>query len=385
MLQAFLVVPGVRARLPGRRADPAAPADRATAAWPARRWSSPRLVGGDRAAGAGRGPAVHRRLAAQQRARADLRLQRLRPAHRQRDRQRRAAGAATAAACGARPAGPGCSASEMGGQIAWLLPAALILLVAGLWFTRRPPRTDRTRAALVAVGRLAAGDRARLQPRQGNHPSVLHGRARARRSVPWSASARRACGGCAATGASGAARGHRRHDGGAGSSCCSTAPRLAALASLRHPRRGPGRPRCCCWCVAAGHAGSAPRWPPLALLAGLAGPAAYADRHRGHARTPARSRARGRRARPGRVRWPRRLGGRRRWLPGRRARGGFGGAPGGLSAALPGYCRRHRGTVGGTAGGTVGGTAGGTSGAPAGGGPAACSMPARRSRRGQSR
>ena len=38
---------------------------------------------------AGLGPAVHRRLAGQQRAQPDLRLQRLRPAHRQRDRQRR--------------------------------------------------------------------------------------------------------------------------------------------------------------------------------------------------------------------------------------------------------------------------------------------------------
>jgi 4-amino-4-deoxy-L-arabinose transferase-like glycosyltransferase len=39
--------------------------------------------------------------------------------------------------------------SEMGGQIAWLLPAALILGAAGLWVTRRAPRTDPTRAALL--------------------------------------------------------------------------------------------------------------------------------------------------------------------------------------------------------------------------------------------
>lgn len=39
--------------------------------------------------------------------------------------------------------------SEMGGQIAWLIPAALIIGVAGLWLTRRAPRTDPTRAALV--------------------------------------------------------------------------------------------------------------------------------------------------------------------------------------------------------------------------------------------
>ena len=42
--------------------------------------------------------------------------------------------------------------AEIGGQISWLLPAALILLVAGLWLTRRAPRTDRVRAALLLWG-----------------------------------------------------------------------------------------------------------------------------------------------------------------------------------------------------------------------------------------
>ena len=41
---------------------------------------------------------------------------------------------------------------EIGGQISWLLPAALILLVAGLWLTRRAARTDRVRAALLLWG-----------------------------------------------------------------------------------------------------------------------------------------------------------------------------------------------------------------------------------------
>src|SRR5581483_6015312 len=40
----------------------------------------------------------------------------------------------------------------MGGQAAWLLPAALLALGLGLWRTRRAPRTDRTRAALVLWG-----------------------------------------------------------------------------------------------------------------------------------------------------------------------------------------------------------------------------------------
>ncbi|MFI6447098.1 glycosyltransferase family 39 protein [Kitasatospora sp. NPDC050543] len=41
---------------------------------------------------------------------------------------------------------------DIGGQIAWLLPAALILLVVGLWATRRHPRTDSARAAFLVWG-----------------------------------------------------------------------------------------------------------------------------------------------------------------------------------------------------------------------------------------
>ncbi|HEX4033924.1 MAG TPA: glycosyltransferase family 39 protein [Solirubrobacteraceae bacterium] len=40
----------------------------------------------------------------------------------------------------------------MGGQASWLMPAALIALLAGLWATRSAPRTDRTRAALIVWG-----------------------------------------------------------------------------------------------------------------------------------------------------------------------------------------------------------------------------------------
>jgi 4-amino-4-deoxy-L-arabinose transferase-like glycosyltransferase len=42
--------------------------------------------------------------------------------------------------------------AEYGGQIAWLLPAALILLVAGLLISRKVSRTNRTRAALILWG-----------------------------------------------------------------------------------------------------------------------------------------------------------------------------------------------------------------------------------------
>ncbi|MEV5655668.1 glycosyltransferase family 39 protein [Streptomyces sp. NPDC052291] len=42
--------------------------------------------------------------------------------------------------------------SEIGAQISWLLPAALILLVAGIWLTWRAKRTDTARAAFLAWG-----------------------------------------------------------------------------------------------------------------------------------------------------------------------------------------------------------------------------------------
>lgn len=42
--------------------------------------------------------------------------------------------------------------SDWAGQVAWLIPAALVLLVAGLLLTMRKPRTDRTRVAFLMWG-----------------------------------------------------------------------------------------------------------------------------------------------------------------------------------------------------------------------------------------
>ena len=42
--------------------------------------------------------------------------------------------------------------AQVGGQIAWLLPLAAVSVVAGLWMTRRAPRTDLRRAGFVLFG-----------------------------------------------------------------------------------------------------------------------------------------------------------------------------------------------------------------------------------------
>lgn len=42
--------------------------------------------------------------------------------------------------------------TSFGGEISWLLPGALLLLLAGLWFTRKAPRTDSTRSSFIIWG-----------------------------------------------------------------------------------------------------------------------------------------------------------------------------------------------------------------------------------------
>jgi 4-amino-4-deoxy-L-arabinose transferase-like glycosyltransferase len=64
----------------------------------------------------------------------------------------RGGGAAPTGGFGGSP-GPGrLFSSSFGGQISWLLPAAGLAFVAGLWLTRRRPRTDVERGALLLWG-----------------------------------------------------------------------------------------------------------------------------------------------------------------------------------------------------------------------------------------
>ena len=69
----------------------------------------------------------------------------------------------------------------LGGQISWLIPMAAAGLVAGLWLTRRAPRTDRARAGWLLFGGWAVVCATDVQPVRGNLPSVLHGATRTRR------------------------------------------------------------------------------------------------------------------------------------------------------------------------------------------------------------
>src|SRR5262249_58769711 len=48
--------------------------------------------------------------------------------------------------------------AQVGGQIAWLLPLALVSLGAGLWLTRGRARTDRVRAGWLLFGIWALVD-----------------------------------------------------------------------------------------------------------------------------------------------------------------------------------------------------------------------------------
>ena len=62
----------------------------------------------------------------------------------------------------------------VGSEISWLLPAALIGLIAMLWFTHSAPRTGRIRASLLFWGAWMVGVGAALQLHAGDHAPVLH-------------------------------------------------------------------------------------------------------------------------------------------------------------------------------------------------------------------
>ena len=172
--------------------------------------------------------------------------------------------------------------------MSWLLPAALICLLVLLWVSPagRPHRPDPGRGP--AVGRLAAVHRAGVQLHERHHPPVLHGRARpgdrradrhrarwqlwrARHGWPGRIAAAVAVGvtgglGVRAAGpdavlAAVAALGDRCSPGWPRAAAILAGPRLATAGQDRTRRpAGPGRP------VPVA----------LALVAGLAGPAAYA-------------------------------------------------------------------------------------------------------------
>ena len=86
-----------------------------------------------------------------------------------------------------------------GGQIAWLIPMAVAGLVAGLWLTRRGPRTDLPRAGWLLWGVLGHRLLRDLQPGAGHLPPVLHRAAGAGRSPPWPAPAASRSGACGRT------------------------------------------------------------------------------------------------------------------------------------------------------------------------------------------
>ena len=117
----------------------------------------------------GRRPSLHRRLGRQLRARPGLRLQRPRPAH----RLGRRPAAAAAGFSGTTGVGRLFNALN-GGQIAWLLPTALVAPSALAWSAgaRRAPTGSRGLAD--RLGRLAAGHRRRAQLRRRHHPHLLH-------------------------------------------------------------------------------------------------------------------------------------------------------------------------------------------------------------------
>ena len=245
-----------------------------------------------------------------------------------------AAGASEGAArAGGAPSGGGGSmfggatgigrlfASDMGSQISWLLPAALIALAALLWLSRRSPRTDRTRAAALLWGGWLVVTGRGVQLHVRHHPPVLHGGPGAGHRRPGRHRRRRALADPAHLGRPGHPGRHAAGHRGLGLGAAGPEPRLAAVAPGGHRdrrgRRGRDDP---------GRAGPAGRQFPAAHPdgrraagpgpGGRAGrPAGLQRRHRGdgpHRVDPDRRSRRGQLLRRSR----RRPAG-RGWVPGR--------------------------------------------------------------------
>ena len=179
MLQAFVVVPGVRARLPALRADAAAPAHRRSCSPRASRWSS-RPAGGSRSSRWSRPRTVRTSAARRHNTCSSSSSATTASAGSPGNETGSVVGGGatgTGGDVGRDRAGAGCSAARWAAQVSWLIPAALVLMAPCCGCSRRAPRTDGRRAVGAALGRLAVADRRGLQLRAGHHPPVLHGRA----------------------------------------------------------------------------------------------------------------------------------------------------------------------------------------------------------------
>ena len=176
MLQALIVLPAFA--LVYLFAGPRASAAGSGSSCSAGSRCSRRRDGGSRSCSSpGFESSVRRRFADEQLLQPHVRVQRLWPPHRERNRQRRRRRAGGGSQWG--PTGlTRLFNADFGGQISWLLPAALLLLAAGIAVTWNRPRTDRTRAALMLWGGWLLITAVLFSFGQGHHPSLLHDRAR---------------------------------------------------------------------------------------------------------------------------------------------------------------------------------------------------------------
>ena len=162
--------------------------------------------------------------------------------------------------------------SGMGLDIAWLLPAAVICLAAGFVITRRAPRTDPTRAALILWGGWLAVTAVVFSFANGILHPTTPSRSRRDRRVDWhrgnavwrNRSDIRAA--TALSARSSSLRSSRR--------CCCPATASGCHGCGRRSPSGEWEPPCCCWSPAV--ARPVPRSvAALAVAACLAAPAVY--------------------------------------------------------------------------------------------------------------